>query len=43
MDDDLYDVEEIFTTGIGEVDEYVVVLMQLEKYLQKLRKLMMYI
>ena len=41
MDDDLDDVEEIFTTGIGEVDEYVVVLMQLGKYLQKLWKMMM--
>ena len=41
MDYVLDDVEEIFTIGIGEVDEYVVVLMKLEKYVQKLWKMMM--
>ena len=40
MDDVLDDVEEIFTIGIGEVHEYVVVLMKLEKYVQKLWKMM---
>ena len=45
MDDVLDDVEEIFTIGIGEVHEYVVVLMKLDvedddgEYLQQNKKL----
>ena len=35
------DVEEIFTTGIGGVDDVVVVLIKLEQYLQKLWRMMM--
>ena len=41
MDDVEDDVEEIFTTGIGEVDDVVVVLVQLEQFLQKLWRMMM--